>query len=128
MPFRISGESFLNLQFFHPGELLIAAAVGPSVAPPVPGGKRRGPANLHAKRHGFRQALVAGPRQHAFAEGSIGPDSFVGTSPLPIGKVMGLAAVAPFVPDLERAVGKKAATVTGKGDEARSVGRTATDA
>ena len=82
------------------------------------------PARLPAEVHGFRQVLVAGPRQHAVPQGRISLVTYVGAPALPVGEVMGLATVAPLVPVLDRAVRKETATVAGKGDKAR----TATDA
>ena len=86
------------------------------------------PARPRTEVHGFRQVFVAGPRQYAVAQGRIGLVTYVGAPALPVGEVMGLATIAPLVPVLERSVRKETATVAGKGDKARSVRRTATDA
>jgi hypothetical protein len=86
------------------------------------------PADPDAEVHGFRQVGVAGARLHAAAESFIGPDPVGGAPPLPIGEVMGLAAVAPPVPVGKGAVGKEAAAVAGKGDKVRRVGRPGSEA
>lgn len=78
----------------------------------------------HADVYRLCQRLVAGSLPYTIAQRQVSLFALVCTPPLPVGKVMDLATIAPLVPVICSAVRKKSAAIAGKGDKhLRMVGK-----
>ena len=108
-------DLFLHLPSLILCKGLVAATVGPAVAPAIPGGKSRMPPCPYAEVHRLCQDLVTGSLPDAVAQKQVRLAARLSTPPLPVGKIMLLTTVAPLVPVVERSVRKEATAIAAKG-------------